>query len=280
VAVNCPTLPESVLETELFGYAKGAFTDAKADKRGLFQEAHGGTIFLDEIGELPLSLQAKLLRVLQEREIKPLGHPRTIRVDVRVVASTNRDLRRRLAEGLFREDLFYRLNVIAIALPPLRERRDDIPILADHFLKAYARDLGRPGLHLSPDALDLLVRERWPGNVRELQNTVRRGAIMARGEAVQPGALGLEHRVRPAVASHLYHLRYRDAKEQILAQFNEEFLNNALAQDRGNVTRAARRLGLERQALQQLLRRYDIDTGRHRSGALPPGEEPAPPSSE
>jgi len=257
-------LPENILETELFGYARGAFTDAKADKKGLFQEADRGTILLDEIGELPLNIQAKLLRILQEKEVKPLGHTRTFKVDVRVVASTNRDLRQRMAEGKFREDLFYRINVATIELPPLRERMGDVPLLAAHFLKKCAEELGRPEPKLGTGALESLCRNPWPGNVRELENTIKRAVIMARGEFIPSLDLGSDPCETFLGADEVSHLPYRRAKEAVVTSFNRAYLAQALQRHDGNITRAARECGLERQALQQLLRRYGIQPDRFR----------------
>ena len=173
VVVNCPALPETILESELFGYRRGAFTNAARDKKGLFEEAIGSTILLDEIGDLSMGLQTKLLRVLQEKEIKPLGSTRTRRVDVRIIASTNRDLAARLREGTFREDLYYRLNVATLTLPPLRERREDLPLLMEHFLSKAADEQGVAPKALSPEARENLMRRQWAGNIRELENVIR-----------------------------------------------------------------------------------------------------------
>jgi DNA-binding NtrC family response regulator len=258
VPVNCPALPENVLESELFGYVKGAFTDARQDKSGLFQEANGGTLFLDEIGDLPVNLQTKLLRVLQEREIKPLGSPRNIKVDVRVLASTNRNLKELMAQGTFREDLYYRLNVITIHLPPLRERQEDIPLLAGRFLKKYSAEYGKNGISLAPGIMDDLLRNEWPGNVRELENTIRRAIILSRGQVITLSELGPEARKECLVTEILKDLSYRDAKRRILERFNREYLSVLLNEQQGNVTHAARKCGLERQAFQQILRKYGI----------------------
>ncbi len=259
VAVNCPALPENILETELFGYMKGAFTDAKQDKKGLFQEAEGGTVLLDEIGELPLTLQTKLLRVLQEKEVKPVGTGRSIKVDVRVIASTNSNLKEQMEEKRFREDLYYRLNVVSIELPPLRERIGDIPILARHFLSRFAEAFQKPHLKLDPGALEALAANPWQGNVRELENAVKRGVIMAKGEAIVSSNLFPEKEAEClATAKEAIHLPYREAKAQVLSNFTREYLSHLLAQNGGNVTHAARQSGMERQALQQILRRYDI----------------------
>lgn len=185
VAINCSAIPEGLLESELFGHAKGAFTGAMAAKRGLFMEADGGTLFLDEIGDMPLSLQAKLLRVLQERVVRPVGENTPREIDVRIVAATHRDLKAAIAGGHFREDLFYRLSVIPIVLPPLRQRREDIPLLANHFLRRYASLNASRVSGFSPEALQSLVRMRWEGNVRQLENAVERAVVLARGERVE-----------------------------------------------------------------------------------------------
>ncbi len=264
VVVNCPTLPENILETELFGYVKGAFTDARADKRGLFQEAEDGTIFLDEIGEIPDRIQTKLLRVLQEKEIKPLGCSRSFKVDVRVVASTNRNLKEEMQTGKFREDLFYRLNVVNVELPPLRERREDIPLLFTHFLDRFAAEFGKEGIRPAPGLLEGLLRHAWPGNVRELENAVKRAVIMSREDRVTPAGMGLEQETPCLVTVEVNQLPYREAKEEVLNRFNAEYLSRILSEHQGNVTHAARNCGLERQALQQILRRYGIDAAAFR----------------
>ena len=186
VKVNCGAIPETLLEAELFGYVKGAFTDAVTDKPGRFELAHGGTIFLDEIGEISPSVQVKLLRVLQEREFERLGGTRTIKVDVRIIAATNKDLRKAVREGHFREDLYYRLNVIPIYIPPLRERRDDIPLLVDYFVEKLRRETGRPIDGVSPDAMCILLNHSWPGNIRELENALEYAFVVCKGGYIQP----------------------------------------------------------------------------------------------
>jgi len=186
VKVNCGAIPETLLEAELFGYVKGAFTDAVTDKPGRFELAHGGTIFLDEIGEISPSVQVKLLRVLQEREFERLGGTKTIKVDVRIIAATNKDLRKAVREGHFREDLYYRLNVIPIYIPPLRERRDDIPLLVDYFVEKLRRQTGRPIDGVSPDAMCILLNHSWPGNIRELENALEYAFVVCKGGYIQP----------------------------------------------------------------------------------------------
>ncbi len=258
VVVNCPTLPENILEAELFGHTKGAFTDARYDKKGMFQEADGGTIFLDEIGEIPGSIQSKLLRVLQEKEIRPLGSSRSFKVDVKVVASTNRDLQEEMRAGRFREDLYYRLNVINIELPPLRQRTEDIPLLANHFLEKHSRELGKEGLGFAPGVLEELSRRPWKGNVRELENCIKRAIILARSQVLTLADLTCGNQEECLVTSEIMNLPYHQAKQKVLATFNHEYLKKALRENKGNVTRTAKQCGLERQVLQQILRRYNI----------------------
>lgn len=258
VAVNCPALPGNVLESELFGYVKGAFTDARQDRKGLFQEAEGGTLFLDEIGDLPHDLQAKLLRALQEKEIKPLGQNRTVKVDVRVLASTNQDLGKRISEGKFREDLFYRLKVVSLHLPPLRERMEDVAPLAEHFLQKHGPRLGREGIRLTPEAMESLLSHDWPGNVRELENRIQQALILARSKALDRLQLFPESGPREAEWPNVEHLPYKEAKLKIMSHFHKNYFSKLLEENKGNVTRAAEACGLERQALQQLLRRFGI----------------------
>ncbi len=189
VAVNCGAIPETLLESELFGHKKGSFTDATRDHKGLFEEAHEGTLFLDEIGELPLALQVKILRALQEQEVRPVGSASDVKVDVRVVAATVRDLPAEVKAGRFREDLFYRLNVLQLHLPPLRERKEDIPLLVDHFIRKTNARLGTRVEGASADAMQLLMEHAWPGNVRELENTVERAMVLADGDRIEAAAL-------------------------------------------------------------------------------------------
>ncbi|MCS7253169.1 MAG: sigma 54-interacting transcriptional regulator [Armatimonadota bacterium] len=197
VKVNCGAIPETLLEAELFGYVRGAFTDAVTDKPGRFELAHGGTIFLDEIGEISPAVQVKLLRVLQEREFERLGGTKTIKVDVRIIAATNRDLREAVKRGHFREDLFYRLNVIPIHIPPLRERRDDIPLLVDHFVEKFRRDTGRPIEGVSPNTMHIFLNYNWPGNIRELENALEYAFVVCKGGYIQPHHLPVH--IRQAV---------------------------------------------------------------------------------
>jgi two-component system response regulator AtoC len=261
VAVNCGALPGELVESELFGHARGAFTGAATAKAGLFEEANGGTVFLDEVGELPLPAQVKLNRVLQEREIRRVGDTAPIKVDVRVVAATHRDLREEVKAGRFREDLFYRLNVFALTLPPLRERPEDVPLLAAHFLEKHARALRRTVRGITPDALRPLVGHPWPGNVRELENTVERAVAVASGELVDVEDLPREIALAPpgqAPGGALSALPYKDAVAEARDRVSREYLVALMTEFHGNVTRAAERAGMERESLHRLLRRYAI----------------------
>ena len=274
VAVNCPTVPENILESELFGYKKGAFTHAAQDKIGLFQEAHRGTIFLDEIGDISPTIQTKLLRVLQEKEIKPLGDTKSIDIDVRIVASTNRNLQEKIKKSEFREDFFYRLNVLPIHLPALREHREDIPLIANHLLEKHCAKLNKPLKKLSPEVLEVFMQRTWEGNVREMENLIMQGILFSQTDQVRPQDMGLSLSAngKNMVDSSFQDLPYKKAKEQVLVNFNSSYINNLLTKSRGNVTQAARLCGLERQALQQVMRRYGIkaEPYRNRDSATEP----------
>jgi DNA-binding NtrC family response regulator len=260
VAVNCPNLPENILESELFGYRKGAFTHAIQDKKGLFWEAQGGTIYLDEIGDISPTLQTKLLRVLQDKEIRPLGQTKTVKIDVRIIASTNQDLAAKINAGFFREDLFYRLNVMSLQMPPLRERQEDIPLLVDHFLNRFCAEFKKETKTVGPSLMQELVSYPWRGNVRELENVISRAVLLSAGTVIQPEDLqmDLSDSADCLVTGNVKELPYKQAKASVLDRFNREYLTDLLARNRGNVTKAAKECGLERQALQQILRRYGI----------------------
>ena len=249
VAVNSAAIPEQLLESELFGYTKGAFTDARSDKKGLFAEAHGGTLFLDEIGDLPLVLQAKILRVLEERHIRPLGSTRTTPIDVRVVAATHHDLRKAVAEGRFREDLFYRLAVIEVAVPPLRDRPEDILPLAEYFLKKSAERAGLQIRGFSGAAARLLMAHQWPGNVRELENAVERAVALANLEWISPDDLPLA--VQNPKAPDIF----AGAAERMmtLEEFEKAYVEHVLERCGGNKVRAAAALGISRRTIQRWL---------------------------
>jgi DNA-binding NtrC family response regulator len=258
VGVNLAAVPEGLIESELFGYKKGAFTDARADKPGLFVETDGGTIFLDEIGELALPLQAKLLRVLQEHEVRPLGATRNQRVDVRVIAATNKNLEEMLADGSFREDLYYRLNVIHIDLPPLRSRPEDIVPLAEHVLEQLgARQTPPRRFRLSPEAQHLLLAYHWPGNVRELMNVLESGVAMCQGELIADDDLPKNVRAKPPADF----LGAAVARRMTLAELEREFIERVLEDEAGNKTRAAQRLGLDRKTLYRKLEEYAKSSG-------------------
>jgi DNA-binding NtrC family response regulator len=267
VAVNCPNLPESILESELFGYRKGAFTHATQDKKGLFWEARGGTIYLDEIGDIAPALQIKLLRVLQDKEIRPLGDTRSLKVDVRIIASTNQDLEAKIKNGLFREDLFYRLNVMSLHMPPLRERTEDIPLLIDHFLERFSTEFHRQSKNIPPTVMKRLMNHPWRGNVRELENVISRAVLLSPDTVIRTEDLGLglaesdECLMKPEFSS----LPYKEAKSRVLDRFHQEYLTSLLSRTSGNVTRAAKDCGLERQALQQVMRRYGVKSKRFHS---------------
>ncbi len=258
VAVNCAALPETLLESELFGHEKGAFTGAIRASKGLFARAQGGTIFLDEIGDMPLGIQAKFLRVLQERQVTPLGGDRPVAVDVRVIVATNKDLDKQVAQGLFRDDLYYRIHVIPILLPPLRERKEDIPLLVDHFLKKYGTQMGREVKGLMPKALQRLMLHDWPGNVRELENTIEYAVAMTREdmiseESVLPAKAGRsEGTVKPL----------KEAKEA----FERDYLVNILRVTRGNVTSASELAGKYRADFYGLLKKYGINPADFKGG--------------
>jgi DNA-binding NtrC family response regulator len=272
VTVNCPALPEHILESELFGYCKGAFTGADRDKDGLFVEANHSTILLDEIADIPVSIQTKLLRVLQEKEIQPLGQTKTYAVDVRVVASTNQDIEAKIARCEFREDLFYRLNVMTVTMPSLKEIHSDIPIIIHYFLKKYRQEYNRQELEFSGKALQLLLHHQWRGNVRELENTINRAVLLSTGKWIEEKDLMLESHVQNPVEiqtntsmEHLLHFDYAGAKEIVLKEFTEYYLRSAIRRSQGNISNAAKTCGMERQALQRLLRRYRITAEEFRS---------------
>ncbi len=256
IKVNCAAMTRELVESELFGHEKGAFTGAMAMREGKFEAADGGTLFLDEIGDMSVETQAKVLRVLQERELERVGGNQTIKVDVRVLAATNRNLQQMVQEGKFREDLFYRLNVVPIPLPSLRERREDIPLLASHFLKEAATRFERVPATLSADAYVLLLSVPWPGNVRELKNVIEAAAVLAPGPEIQAADLqmGQQHS-NSAVPSTLL---FKEAKQQVIDTFERDFITRALRRHRNNITKAAEEMGMLRQQLQQKIRELGL----------------------
>ncbi|MGC4066983.1 MAG: sigma-54 dependent transcriptional regulator [Polyangiaceae bacterium] len=257
VAVNCGAIPENLLESELFGHKKGAFTDATADRRGLFEEAHGGTLFLDEIGELPMQLQVKLLRVLEDERIRRLGEARDLQVDVRILAATHRDLAAEVKAERFREDLYYRLNVLTILVPPLRERREDIPLLVEHFMTRNNARLGTQIRGADSEARRLLYEYAWPGNVRELENTIERAMVLCDAETLSPA--DLPDRLREAQDPIKNVLSSNELSIKKTVRIVENVLiRRALQRTRGNRTRAAELLEISHRALLYKLKDYDI----------------------
>ena len=259
IRVNCAALPETLVESELFGYERGAFTGAQARRKGRFEQADGGTLFLDEIGELSLSTQVKLLRVLQEREFERLGGNATVRVDVRLITATNKDLEKALSDGTFREDLYYRLNVFTIYVPPLRERKSDVLLLADFFVEKYVRLHNRSIKRISTPAIDMLMTYHWPGNVRELENTVERAVLVADGDVIH--GHHLSPILQTAEASGTVVSR---SLGEAVAAFESNLIQDALKSTRGNRARAARLLGTTERILSYKIRRYGIDPLRFR----------------
>jgi len=263
VTINCTAIPENVLESELFGHVKGAFTGAWKDKRGLVEDAHGGTLFLDEIGDLSTILQTKILRLLQEGEYRPVGGNVTRKADIRFIAATNRILKQEIAKGRFREDLYYRLNVINFELPSLAERRGDIPLLSYHFLRKYAGINGKRITEIDPQAMQRLMTLDYPGNVRELENIIERGVIFCRTETLITEDLFLDRERSDELGTFpasLSQLPFKDAKDQMIAIFHRQYIDQLLRDNDGNVSRAAQKAGIQRQYLHRLMKEAGIQT--------------------
>ena len=263
VVINCSALSETLLESELFGHVKGAFTGATGNKRGLFEAAHTGTIFLDEIGDIPASTQVKLLRVLQEGEVKRVGSNEITRVDVRTITATNVNLTQAIKDGKFREDLYYRLNVINVGLPPLRERAEDIPLIAFHMLKRYSERLKKDIRTFDPGVLETLQRYRWPGNVRELENVVERAVVLCRSDLIEPRHLPPhlqdERFTKNGDQVEFSHLPFSAAKELAVAAFEKRYLKALLVRTQGNISAASRDAGLDRSNFRRVLKKHDLD---------------------
>jgi two-component system response regulator HydG len=258
IKINCAALPETLLESELFGHERGAFTGAVGRRPGRFELADGGTIFLDEIGEMTPSTQSKLLRVLQEREFEPLGSTKTVKVDIRILSATNKDLKEEVKRGTFREDLFYRLNVVPIQLPPLRERKEDIPLLTEHFLKIYNEKNGRHLKGFHPRALDAMMRYSWPGNIRELENVVERAVILTRDEYVSVPEL--PESIARAVETPTPSMNSEGIRPgTTIREVEKELILITLEHNDGNRTRSAAELGITRRTLQNKLKEYGLD---------------------
>lgn len=275
VVVNCGALPENLIESELFGHVKGSFTGALSDKRGLFEEASGGTIFLDEIGEMPVSAQVRLLRVLQDGEVRPVGSNEARSVDVRVLTATNVDLAVAIRENRFREDLFYRLNVITVDLPPLRARRDDVPVLAIHFLEKYAKKLGKPIEDMTDEVVQVLAAYAWPGNVRELENAIERACVLTKGKRVGAECLpeylfqgigSSGHQPGGASAETYTSIPYRAAKDRAVREFDRGYVSALLRATKGNMAEAARVAGLDRSNFRKIVNRAGVDYREFQSG--------------
>lgn len=250
VAVSCAALPETLLESELFGHEKGAFTGAIAQRKGRFELAHQGTLFLDEIGEISANIQVHLLRVLEDKEFTRVGGTQPIKVDVRLISATNKNLEEAVARGEFRDDLYYRLNVVAIRLPPLRERREDIPLLAQHFLEKFAQENQKMGLEFSPDALDFLLKYEWPGNVRELENAVERAVVLAQNSLITAADLSPQGYPSPAKTP---------SSRESLEDLEKRHILNVLLETGGNCSQAAKILGITRTTLYNKIKRYGLD---------------------
>ena len=259
VKINCTAIPENLMESELFGYEKGAFTGANATKPGKFEQADQGTVFLDEIGDVPGNIQVKLLRILQERQFERLGSNTTRNVDVRVVAATNVDLREALEQGRFREDLYYRLNVVPINIPALRERKGDIPFLAIHFVKKLSKELGSSAKEIAPGAIDRLLEHSWPGNVRELENTIERSLVLAAGETLQASDIRIEAPRGSTASAHSQQVPLLPEGET-LEHWEQMMIREALRRANGNKSQAARSLGLTRNALRYRLSQMGLES--------------------
>lgn len=258
INVNCGGIPETLLESELFGHSKGAFTDAYKDKKGLFEEADGGTLFLDEMGELPISLQVKLLRALQEDEIRPLGDSKTVEVDVRIITATARNLGDMVNKGLFREDLFYRINVLTIEVPPLRERREDIPLLVEHFVEKYNERLNLQVKEVHEDCLKRLVNYNWPGNVRELENVMERSMVLSEHDILTTEILPPELlRYASSANEELFFWDEYSIKTNT-KKLEKKLITKALVETKGNKTKAASLLEISLPALLYKIKEYDI----------------------
>jgi two-component system response regulator AtoC len=258
IAINCSAIPETLLESELFGYIKGSFTGANKDKKGLFEEASGGTLFLDEVGDLPLSLQVKLLRAIQEEEIRRVGDTKTMKIDVRLITATLKNLGEEIKKGGFREDLYYRLNVLPIHLPPLRERKEDIPLLADTFLSRFSKEMDKKVKKLSPEALQALTDYSWPGNVRELENTIERAMVLETEEELRPDSLPDSVRnveVNPAIRAAASELSIK----KMMVIMEQELIKKALEKTGGNRTWAAKLLEISHRALLYKIKRYGLE---------------------
>ncbi|QQR79912.1 MAG: sigma-54-dependent Fis family transcriptional regulator [Deltaproteobacteria bacterium] len=277
IVINCAAIPENLLESELFGHEKGSFTGAYTTRRGLFEEAHTGTLFLDEIGDISLVVQAKLLRVLQNSEIRRVGGSENIKVDVRIISATHRDLSSQIQKKLFREDLFYRLNVITILMPPLRERKEDISLLAYYFMKKFSERMKKNIREIDSEVLNVLKNYEWPGNVRELENAIERALVLSRSDSLKledlpPWLLenlssNMNEMETSGEFSELSCLPYHEAKQKALNLFNRNYISKLLQQTAGNVSNAAQLAGMDRSNFKKIIRKCDVDRKLFRNTA-------------
>ena len=262
IPINCANISPDIMEAEFFGYRKGSFTGASENRKGIFEMANGGTVFLDEIGEVPLDIQSKFLRFLQEKEIRKVGEDKTIKVDVRIIAATNKDLKQLVKEGKFREDLYYRIEGIKIHIPPLRERKEDIPLLAKHFIQKFNEKYSASVKGITPEAVEVLLNYHWEGNVRQLENVIYKACIYA-GD----GFIDIKHLDKEILEENIkkdFIFDYNKAKEHHLQKFMKSYLNTLLSLTDGNVSKAAKLANIERQSLQKLLKRYGVNPEEYR----------------
>lgn len=262
IPLNCGAIPENLFENELFGHAKGAFTDARLQQAGLVKEAEGGTLFLDEIGAVSPYIQVKFLRLLQDSEYKPLGDSKPQKADIRIIAATNRDLAGLVKEGTFREDLFYRLNIVTIFIPPLRKRKEDVPILVEHFTRKYSREYNKLIREITEDAMDMFISYPWPGNIRELENKVQQLIVMSTSSVISAGDIQLP--ASEATAKEIETEYFKVAKERAITAFEKNYLFNLLTEHRGDMVSAARKSGKSRTALWNLLRKHKLSPKQFR----------------
>lgn len=265
VTVNCPALPESILESELFGYRKGAFTNADKDNKGLFLQANGSSILLDEIGDISSSVQTKLLRFLQDKHIKPLGASQSHEVDARIIAVTNQDLRKKMEQNLFRNDLYYRLNVATLVMPPLREIAEDIPILVEHFLKRIAKEQNTTTKQVTAEVVNALMQKEWPGNIRELENTIRGWCAVTPGKIIARDRSAGDGKESTVPAPGAFDKPYKMLKEEAIEAFTLAYLYRLLKQTHGNISLSAEISGIKRQSLQKIIKRYNVQVEQYRS---------------
>ncbi len=262
IPINCANISKDIMEAEFFGYKKGAFTGATEDRKGIIEMADGGTLFLDEIGEMPLDIQGKFLRFLQSKEIRRIGSNKVIYVDVRIITATNKDLKQLIKEGKFREDLYYRIANFVIKIPPLRERKDDIPLLANYFIERFNKLYGTDIKGISIDTMKLLLNYHWEGNVRQLENVIQRACILADGDIIEPSHLDME--IVLSSKEEDFPLIYSEAKKIYTEKFMRRYLKTILSITKGNITQASKLAGIERQSLQKLLKKYSIDAEEFR----------------